>query len=209
MPLKAHTQKLINVMFYYFLKSSIVPSHLLTKNKWQDIYDNFRVLRSNQQNSTRTALKEIKNGKEYTDKIQDLPPRKRKTINKEIGDYFDSPEASLLFNPTDDKSVEYCLSQRIDLFDEIITNKEDLSVLVNRASEEENQLTVKQGIIIIQRLQFFRMSYLNILNCNINEPISFKNCEIFPHPNYYVEMGKSDQPVFLETFPEVKLELSR
>ena len=37
----------------------------------------------------------------------------------------------------------------------------------------------------------------------------FRTNEIFPHPNYYVEMGKSDQPVFLETFPEVKLELSR
>ena len=93
---------------------------------------------------------------------------------------------------------------------------------------------------MIQRLQYLRMSYLNILNSNINDPISFKrSCEqgiqqmdeigiktikdyqtimkwnrvfctnyIFPHPNYYVEMGKSDQPVFLETFPEVKLELT-
>jgi len=37
----------------------------------------------------------------------------------------------------------------------------------------------------------------------------FRVNEFFPHPNYYVEMGKSNQPVFLETFPEVKLELSR
>ena len=48
--------------------------------------------------------------KKLTNKIQDLPPRKRKTIHEEIGDYFNSPEASLLFNPTDDESVEDSLS---------------------------------------------------------------------------------------------------
>ena len=85
------------------------------------------------------------------------------------------------------------------------------------------------------------MAYLNVLNYNIDEPISFKKCckqaikqlsevglnvitnyrtimkwnrvfrtnEMFPHPNYYVEMGKTDQPVFLETFPEVKVELNK
>ena len=33
--------------------------------------------------------------------------------------------------------------------------------------------------------------------------------EVFPHPNYYIEMGKSDQPALLETFPEVKVELNK
>ena len=33
--------------------------------------------------------------------------------------------------------------------------------------------------------------------------------KVFPHPNYHIEMGKSDQPVFLESFPEVKLELNQ
>ena len=37
----------------------------------------------------------------------------------------------------------------------------------------------------------------------------FRTNEMFPHPNYYIEMGKSDQPVLLETFPEVKLELNK
>ena len=36
----------------------------------------------------------------------------------------------------------------------------------------------------------------------------FRTNEMFPHPNYYIEMGKSDQPVFLESFPEVKLKLN-
>ncbi len=50
----------------------------------------------------------------------------------------------------DGKSVEDCLSQRIDLIDEIINNREDLSVLVNKAREEGNILTLGQGIVIIQ-----------------------------------------------------------
>jgi len=85
------------------------------------------------------------------------------------------------------------------------------------------------------------MAYLNVLNSNIDEPISFRKCcekaikqlseigvhvitnhrtimiwnrvfrtnEMFPHPNYYVEMGKTEEPAFLESFPEVKMELSK
>ena len=33
--------------------------------------------------------------------------------------------------------------------------------------------------------------------------------KMFPHPNHYIKMGKSDQPVFLESFLEVKLELNK
>ena len=151
-----------------------------------------------------------------------------------------SPEGKSLFHPQHDEDVEDCLSRRIDMFDDIVNHKADISLLVNRASEENAQLNVKQGIIMIQKLQYLRMAYLNVLNSNIDEPISFRKCceeaikqmseigvnvitnyrtimiwnrifrtkEIFPHPNYYIEMGKSDQPVFLETFPEVKLELN-
>ena len=35
----------------------------------------------------------------------------------------------------------------------------------------------------------------------------FRNQEVFPHPNYYVEMGKTDEPIFLQTFPQIKIEL--
>ena len=35
----------------------------------------------------------------------------------------------------------------------------------------------------------------------------YRKNEVFPHPNYYVEMGKTDEPLFLETFPQVKIVL--
>ncbi len=96
--------------------------------------------------------------------------------------------------------------------------------------------------MILQRIQYLQMAYLNVLNSNIDEPISFRKCceqaikqimseigihvmtnyrtimiwnrvfrtnEMFPHPHYYVEMGKTEQPVFLESFPEVQMELSK
>ena len=37
----------------------------------------------------------------------------------------------------------------------------------------------------------------------------FRKHEFFPHPNYYVEMGKNEEPLFLETFPQVKIELCK
>ena len=33
--------------------------------------------------------------------------------------------------------------------------------------------------------------------------------KMFPHPNYDTKMGKSDQPVFLKTFPEVKVDFNK
>ena len=39
--------------------------------------------------------------------------------------------------------------------------------------------------------------------------LHFLQTLIFPHPNYYVEMGKNDEPLFLETFPQVKIELCK
>ena len=137
------------------------------------------------------------------------------------------------------ESVEDCLSRRIDLFDEILNNKIDVSAIVNKACEDNCQLNTKQQITIIQRLLYLQMAYFNILASDMNHPISFKICcenaikkmseiginviksyqtimqwnrvfrkhEVFPHPNYYVEMGKTDEPLFLETFPQVKIEL--
>ena len=35
----------------------------------------------------------------------------------------------------------------------------------------------------------------------------YRKNEVFPHPNYYVEMGKTDEPILLQTFPQVKIEL--
>ena len=94
---------------------------------------------------------------------------------------------------------------------------------------------------MMQKIQYLRMAYLNVINSDLNTTISFKTCcdkaieqmgevgikyikngntimqwnrvfrknEIFPHPNIYVEMGKSENPLFLETFPEVRIELNK
>ena len=118
------------------------------------------------------------------------------------------------------KIVDDCLSRQIDLFDSIINNRFDISILVNKALEENCELTTKQNIIIRQRIHYLRMAYFNMLNSDLNEPVLFKECckklikqmheigvkiisdyktimvwnrifrvnEIFPHPNYYIEM---------------------
>ena len=36
----------------------------------------------------------------------------------------------------------------------------------------------------------------------------FRVNEMFPHPNYYIEMGETDEPLFLESFPEAKIKLN-
>ena len=126
------------------------------------------------------------------------------------------------------------------MFDCILNNNEEVSSIVNKASEENCELSSKQSIIMLQRILYLQNAFFNILISDLDEPFSFKLCckkaikqmneigiklvknartlmqwnrvfrhqEVFPHPNYYVEMGKTDKPIFLQTFPQVKFELS-
>ena len=47
----------------------------------------------------------------------------RKTIVDKIGNYFNSPEALILFNCRDNELVDDCLSRRIDLFNDVMNHK--------------------------------------------------------------------------------------
>ena len=97
--MKSNERKSTNVTFYYFSKSSIPPRRLSTKLQWQEIYTNFKILRSNH---PRTPLKEVSGNKEKKKVYNQDLPVKRKSIVDEIGDYFNSPEALQLFNPRSD-----------------------------------------------------------------------------------------------------------
>ena len=106
--IKNYRKKSVNVRFYYFSKSTIVPCHLSTRKQWQEAYNNFKILRTNQQIRPSKVLKEITNiDKKNKDNI--YLPEKRKTIYNQIWNYFNSPEALRLFNPKSDESVKDCL----------------------------------------------------------------------------------------------------
>ena len=147
----------------------------------------------------------------------------------------------ILFNFRDDELVDDCLSRKIYLFDDVLNQKRSVEDVVNKSSEDNGRLTSSQGIKMLQKIQYLRMAYLNVINSDLNKTVSFKTCcdqaikqmsqvgvsyiknantimqwnrifrrsEIFPHPNIYVEMGKSETPLFIETFPEVRVELSK
>ena len=105
-----------------------------------------------------------------------LQKTKKSSVCNIIGDYFNSTEATLLFCPQDDESVEDCLSRRIDVFDDILNNKIDVSFIVNRACEKNCELNINQTINIRQRIQYLRMAYFNVLESDLDQPIMFKFC---------------------------------
>ena len=53
------------------------------------------------------------------------------------------------------------------------------------------------------------VSYIKNANTIMQWNQIFRRSEIFPHPNIYVEIGKSETSLFIETFPEVRVELSK
>ena len=79
--LKSNERKTTNVTSYYFSKSSTPPQHLSTKLQWQDIYTNFKILRSNH---PRTPLKEVSQNKEKKKNKKKRGRKSRSTIKKRI-----------------------------------------------------------------------------------------------------------------------------
>ena len=80
----------------------------------------------------------------------------------------------LLFCPEDDKLVEDSLSLRIDVFNDILNNKIDVSSIIKRAYKQNCELNTKQTINIQQRIQYLRMASLNVLESDLEQPIMFK-----------------------------------
>ena len=60
--IKKNDNRLTNVLFYHFSKSTISPKHLSIKLEWQQVYNNFRILCSpTYNNNKRNKLHDISN----------------------------------------------------------------------------------------------------------------------------------------------------
>ena len=156
--------------FYYFTRSTDTPKFYTTKEEWQQVRDNFRILRcSTTQQLTSTKRKEISLNNDYftlnsdeesTDSGPNVitPPnfRRRLTILDIIGDYYSSSEGKILFNCKQNESVYDCLSRRIDRFNMIINNKICISTIVNKAKEKDCEMSSYQTILILNRIQYLK-----------------------------------------------------
>ncbi len=93
------------------------------------------------------------------------PPafRERLSIIDIIGNYFTSSEGKILFNCKNNETVYDCLSHHIDIFESIINNTMDISLIVNKANKKDCELTSQQTIMIHNRIQYLKYSYLIML----------------------------------------------
>ena len=169
--IKKSDNRLTNVIFYHFSKSTIIPRHLSTRIEWQQVYNNFRILCSPTSKRNNNVLREINTINSVCIESTISKVNKKKNIHDEIGNYFNCSEATNLFRPWNNKSIEDCLSRYIDLLDEILNEKINISTIINKANEENCQWNKRQYLHIYQRINYLRIAYLNILNCDLNEPI--------------------------------------
>ena len=54
--IKNYENNLTRATFYYFTKSSSIPWYFSTKSEWQEVYDNFRVLRTHSRQSNKRKV---------------------------------------------------------------------------------------------------------------------------------------------------------
>ena len=113
--IKDNRKKKINAYFYYFSKSKLRPSHLSTKLQWEQAYNNFRTLRNLQNSKRKPPLIDITNinNNSISKQGNDLQKirKEEEFIKNVIGNYFNSPEAKLLFKNKEGESVEECISR--------------------------------------------------------------------------------------------------
>ena len=81
-----------------------------------------------------------------------------------------------MFNCRKDESAYDCLTRRIDKFDAILNNKENIASIVNKAADDNCKLNENQLMTMSQRILFLRKAYLFILESDTSKPISFQDC---------------------------------
>ena len=60
--------------------------------------------------------------------------------------------------------------------DNILNQQKSIEELVNKSSEDNSRLTSSQSITMMQKIQYLRMAYLNAINSDLNNIVSFKSC---------------------------------
>ena len=176
--------------FYYFTKSEKSPEYYTTKDQWQQVLYNFKILRcpnTNLQPRMNTKRRELMLNTDldlYSDDENSTsniitPPnfRRRLTIVDVIGDYNTSPEGRIIFNCKKNETVYDCLSRRIDQFNLIMNNKKCISTIVNKAREAHCEINSHQTILIINRMQYLKQAYLFMLEKQSSgSNNTFSNC---------------------------------
>lgn len=148
--IKNEENKPTKTTFYYFTnENSRIPRYLTTTYEWQQIYDNFRVLRSQINNDYNhdNSIQLETNGKRKQESVNKnvilcvddndsanvvTPPttKQKLSIANLVGNYFSSNDAKILFNSSENETVYDCLTRRIDCFDDILNRKLDLPKIV-------------------------------------------------------------------------------
>ncbi len=134
------------VVFYFFTRHDEIPDRFVTIEAWQNVYENFRCLRSNRNktNTPKRALQDVSNTDVQGNETEQPKLKKKNNILDIIGDYFTSSEARSLFNCRKDESAYDCLTRRIDIFDAILNNKDNIASIVNKATDDNCKLNENQ-----------------------------------------------------------------
>ncbi len=102
--------------------------------------------------------------------------KRKVNIDVVIGDYFSSPEVRLLFNCRENKYTYDCLNRRIEQFDGNLINKDNITSIVNKATDGNCKLNENQLMTMSQQFRFLRTAYLFILESDTSKKISFEEC---------------------------------
>ena len=184
---KSYENNLTRTTFYYFTKTSSIPKYFSTKSEWQQVYDNFMVLRCNSNESNKGKVDKLNDDVNLStstpnsyDNINlvSLPSTNNKRLtdiqNLVRTNFFHTKEVKVLFNCRNNEAFYSCLSRIVDHFNLILNNEVNISTTVNKADKKDCELNPQQTNLMLHHMQYLQFTYLKTLEkASVNNMFNF------------------------------------
>ena len=93
----------------------------------------------------------------------DIKNKKRIQLINEIGSYFGCIRTKNIFGCKAEESVYDCLSNRIDLLDDVMKNNIPISLIIKKSDQNSDEFSPEQVNTTIHRAEYLRLTYMNVL----------------------------------------------
>ena len=68
------------------------------------------------------------------------------------------------------------MTKRIEFFDKILKWRLDITKIVNKVKTKDYKMSDNQKLLMIQRMQYLRCAYHNLLECDVDHIIKLSDC---------------------------------
>ena len=104
--IKKKKNKILHVIFYYFTKTSTLPTHQFTKSQREDIYNNFRILCCINVNKRKVQSDVTNNNLSDSEDNKNLLKNSTKKMFLNMNNFNSTEARQIFYCQTEDNNIE-------------------------------------------------------------------------------------------------------